>query len=145
MGLQASWRLTGAGVLLCLGTVLMGQGVAELSNVISAGALHRRTDPHLSVLALALVLVINPVFEELLETGYFVQALQRYGAWVAVGASAAFRAFLHVYQGINAIVLIFPLGLIFGYAYWKWRRLWPLLVAHALLDLWALIPGVHAI
>ena len=61
-----------------------------------------------------------------------------------VCASAAFRAFLHAYQGINALVLIFPLGLLVGYAYWKWRRLWPVVVAHTLLDLWALIPGVLA-
>jgi membrane protease YdiL (CAAX protease family) len=55
-------------------------------------------------------------------------------------ASAFFRAFLHAYQGIDAVVLIFPLGLIFGFVYWKWRRLWPLFIAHVLFDLDAFFP-----
>lgn len=143
-GLKPSWRSTGAGVLLFLAAAVLGIGVAVVSSYISPGSVHRRTDPDLSLFALVLIVGINPIFEEALETAYFVQALQRHGVWVAVVASATFRAFLHAYQGVNAIVLIFPLGLIFGYTYWKWRRLWPLLLAHALLDIWALIPGVHA-
>jgi membrane protease YdiL (CAAX protease family) len=84
--------------------------------------------------------MINPVFEEIIEAGYFVQSLQRFGMCSAVLMSAVFRAFLHAYQGIDAVVLIFPLGLIFGFLYWKWRRLWPLFIAHILFDLTAYFP-----
>jgi membrane protease YdiL (CAAX protease family) len=66
-------------------------------------------------LFLATVL-INPVFEEPVETGYFIQSLQRSGPWVAVSASTTLRAFLRAYQGVNALALIFPTGLIFGFA-----------------------------
>ena len=76
----------------------------------------------------------------MIETGYFVRSLERYGMWVAVFASALFRAFLHAYQGVNAIVVIFPIGLIFGFVYWRRRQLWPLVVAHVLFDLYALWP-----
>lgn len=70
--------------------------------------------------------------------------LQRYGLWSAVLASACFRAFLHAYHGITALIIIFPLGLVFGFIYWKWRRLWPLFVAQVLFDLLAYFPGWHA-
>ena len=29
-------------------------------------------------------------------------------------------------------------GLIFGFAYWRWRQLWPLFIAHAIMDFYAL-------
>jgi len=144
-GLKPSWKLTGAGVLLCLAALLLGVAVSALSTLIAPGALHRRTEPHASLFLILLTVAINPVYEESLETGYFVQALGRFGMWTAVVASAAFRAFLHAYQGINALALIFPLGLLFALAYWKWRHLWSLFVAHALLDLYALLPMARAI
>jgi membrane protease YdiL (CAAX protease family) len=59
-------------------------------------------------------------------------------------ASPCFRAFLQAYQGVNALLLIFPMGLIWGFVYWKWRRLWPLYIAHVLWDLGVLWPRAHA-
>jgi membrane protease YdiL (CAAX protease family) len=76
-----------------------------------------------------------------LESGYFIQSLQRYGVWSAVLASACFRAFLHACHGITALIIIFPFELVFGFIYWRWRRLWPLFVAHVLFDLAADFPG----
>lgn len=144
-GVQPSWKLTAMGVLLCLLTLLLAFSVTALVNLVAPGTLHRRTHPEVSLLFFVLLVAINPVYEEMIETGYFVQSLRRYGGWIAVCASAAFRAFLHAYQGINTLLLIFPIGLIFGFVYWKWRRLWPLFVAHGLLDLYALFPGVRAL
>ena len=63
---------------------------------------------------LILTLAINPAVEEMFETGYFVRSLQRYGMWSAVSASALFRTFLHVHLGVKDIVVVFPVGLIFG-------------------------------
>jgi hypothetical protein len=99
---------------------------------------------HVSLPMLILTLAINPVFEEMIETGYFVGSLERYGMWGAVLASALFRAILHAHLGVNAIVVVFPIGLIFGFVYWRRRQLWPLVVAHVLFDLYALFPRSHA-
>jgi hypothetical protein len=101
---------------------------------------HGSSASNLSLPVLILLGLINPIWEEALETGYFVQSFQRYGMWSAVLASAFFRAFLHAYHGITALIIIFPFGLIFGFVYWKWRRLWPLYVAHVLFDLVAYFP-----
>jgi membrane protease YdiL (CAAX protease family) len=140
-GFQPTWKLTGAGVVLCLVTTLIVEGIAVSANAISPGVVHRHAVSDLSLPVLVLLGLINPIWEEALETGYVVQSLQRYGMWSAVLASAFFRTFLHAYHGITALLIIFPIGLIFGFAYWKWRRLWPLYVAHVLFDLVAFFPG----
>lgn len=139
-GFQPTWKLTGAGIFLWLVMTLVVQGIAASANAISPGMVHSASVSDLSLPTLVLLGLINPVWEETLETGYFVQSLQRYGMWSAVLASAFFRAFLHAYHGITAFIIIFPFGLIFGFVYWKWRRLWPLYVAHVLFDLVAFFP-----
>jgi len=139
-GFQPTWKLTGAGVVLWLVTTLVVEGIAASANAISPGMVHQHSVSDLSLPVLILLGLINPIWEEALETGYFVQSLQRYGMWSAVLAGAFFRAFLHAYHGIAALIIIFPIGLIFGFVYWKWRRLWPLYVAHVLFDLVAFFP-----
>lgn len=49
----------------------------------------------------------------------------------------------HLPFGINAVVTIFAIGLIFGFVCWRWRQLWPLIVAHSLLDMLALFYGSY--
>jgi membrane protease YdiL (CAAX protease family) len=143
-GFQFSWKLVGAGILLCLATMLIVGIITTLANtMLPAGTIHRYLHSQLSLPLLIIFVIVNPVFEEIMETGYFIQFLQRHGMWSAVFVSAFFRAFLHAYQGINALLIVFPIGLIFGFVYWKWRRLWPLFVAHILFDLYALFPGLH--
>jgi hypothetical protein len=140
-GFRPSWKSTGAGVLLCLITALAIVVIARITDAIFPGLLvHRHVVNELSLAVLVLFSMTNAVFEEVLESGYFIQSLKRYGMACAVLASAVFRAFLHAYQGINALILILPLGLIFAFVYWKWRRLWPLFVAHVIFDLYAYFP-----
>jgi membrane protease YdiL (CAAX protease family) len=140
-GFRPSWKLTGAGILLWLAVTLVIAGIGALANFISPGMVHKHSVSDLSLPVLILFAIINAVFEETLESGYFIQSLQRYGIWSAVLASAFFRAFLHAYHGVAALIVIFPLGLLFGFIYRKWRRLWPLFVAHVLLDLVAYFHG----
>ncbi len=58
-------------------------------------------------------------------------------------ASALFRTLLHACLGAYVFRDVFPVGLIFGFVYWRWRQLWPLFVAHAIFDAFALLPLVH--
>ena len=48
--------------------------------------------------------------------------------------SASIRALYHSYQGFAGIVGNFVMGLVFGWAYRKWGRVMPLIVAHFILD-----------
>jgi membrane protease YdiL (CAAX protease family) len=90
-----------------------------------------------------LISAVNPVYEEALWGGYFLHALKRYGMWTAVLPSAFLRTFCHAHLGIRALVSILPMGVIYGLVYWRWRQLWPLVVAHALQMLFALIGSVY--
>jgi len=41
---------------------------------------------------------------------------------------------LHLYQGAFGIVSISIQGLVIGFFYYKFRRIWPLIISHALYD-----------
>ena len=148
LGTRISWKDTAAGVLLYIITVAAWICCIVLTNIIAPGL---RSSGEAGVrfgglgLPLALLLcLVNPIYEEVIGTGYFIFTLKRYGMWPAVLASALFRTFLHSYRGIDAIVLVLPMGLIFGFVYWRWRQLWPLVVAHILIDLWVIYDLMHA-
>jgi membrane protease YdiL (CAAX protease family) len=140
-GFRPSWKLTGAGIVLYFATNLVVWPIMAIG--LSSGVLQPHLVSHLSVPVYVLFVILNPFFEETIETGYLVQSLQRYGMWRAVLASAFLRTFLHAYTGFTALVFVFPIGLIFGFVYWKWRRLWPLFISHMLFDMYAIFPG-HA-
>jgi membrane protease YdiL (CAAX protease family) len=144
-GFRPSWKLTGVGVLLFLVMALVMMGLAAVANGIFPGSARHFSISYVSWTAVALFSVLNGVFEETLESGYFIQSLQKYGMWSAVLLSASFRTFLHAYHGVTALTIVFPFGLVFGFVYWKWRRLWPLFVAHMLFDFFAYIHEFHAV
>jgi membrane protease YdiL (CAAX protease family) len=41
-----------------------------------------------------------------------------------------------------AALTILPLGLVFAMVYWRWRLVWPLIVAHGVMDFMGLMPEV---
>jgi len=143
-GFRPSWKLTGAGVFLFLGMALVMTGLTVIANGIFPGSVRDYRISFVSWTAVALFAVVNGIFEETVESGYFIQSLQRYGMWTAVLASAGFRAFVHAYLGVTALTIILPFGLVFGFIYWKWRRLWPLFIAHMIFDFVAYLSEYHA-
>jgi membrane protease YdiL (CAAX protease family) len=139
-GFRVSWRGTvGAIILFAVAETAMSGVTAGMQ------ILHPEQSPfaftRLALLPMILISLINPVFEEVLGTGYFIQSLQSLGMWPAVMASAMFRGAYHLQFGINAAVGIFAWGAIFGFVYWRWRQLWPLVIAHTMADLIAFIYG----
>jgi membrane protease YdiL (CAAX protease family) len=44
------------------------------------------------------------------------------------------RGAYHLYQGFGAGLGNFAMGLVFGYVWRRWGRLWPLIIAHGLID-----------
>jgi membrane protease YdiL (CAAX protease family) len=139
-GSEVSWKGTGAGMLLFIAAQLGMAGVG-----IGAQMLHpeqvRVSVGHLAVPLVLLLSIVNPIFEEVLEVGYFIHSFRRFGRWPAVLASALFRASLHWWLGVNGVLAILALGVLLGFAYWRWRQLWPLVVAHWLCDMLGGIMG----
>ena len=61
------------------------------------------------------------------------------GAAFAITISTLIRFVCHLDQGPIAINML-PLGVIFAFVFWRWRLLWPLVVAHGVIDLLGLMP-----
>ena len=143
-GLRPSWKWSVVGVLVFLAFLLIQRVLGLLAREVFHGTVnfHRVCDA--TIPFVILISIVNPVFEELFECGYFFQALQRHGMWITVLASAAFRGFLHTTMGINGFVFMFAEGLLHGFFYWKWRQLWPLILAHSLQMLYVLLPPALA-
>jgi membrane protease YdiL (CAAX protease family) len=82
--------------------------------------------------------LFNAVFEELLWLGLGFAAFQRLGIGLAGVLSAGLRLMAHGYQGPLALITIVPFAIVFTIYYIRTRRLWPIVVAHALQDLLSL-------
>lgn len=77
------------------------------------------------------------VTEEFIVVGYLFERLKSFGwgPWSVILTSAALRATYHAYQGFGAIIGNFVMGVVFGWVYARTGRLWPLVIAHTLIDI----------
>jgi membrane protease YdiL (CAAX protease family) len=94
------------------------------------------------------------LLEEIIVLGYLITRLQQL-SWspvAAVVAAAVLRGSYHLYQGWGGFAGNLLMGLLFGTLFLRWRRTWPFVVAHFLLDLGAgvgfllfrsRLPGFH--
>lgn len=90
------------------------------------------TVPILVLAALKAALV-----EEVIAVGYLFTRLRELGVgpWATILASALLRGTYHLYQGFGAFVGNAVMGVVFGWAYTRWGRTMPLVIAHWLLDI----------
>ncbi|MGV8907674.1 MAG: CPBP family intramembrane glutamic endopeptidase [Propionicimonas sp.] len=81
--------------------------------------------------------VMNGVLEEVVMIGFwFVRGRQLdWPVWVVLVTSAVVRGSYHLYQGFGGFVGNIVMGLVFGLAYLRFKRVGPLVVAHVILDL----------
>ena len=139
--------MTALGVFLAVSAwlldIVLAAGLQVLFPAMRAGAeglqAYRPANPP-DFIAVYIVSIINPVFEELIVVGYVIPALaRRFGLTAAVNTSVVIRCLYHLYQGVEALPFHLAYGLIQAYAYVRVGRLWPLIVSHALLDFFALL------
>jgi len=83
----------------------------------------------------------NGVIEEVVVVGYLLTRLDQLGWRVgtAVAASALLRGTYHLYQGFGAFLGNALMGVVFALFFLRTRRLWPLIVAHTVLDVVAFL------
>jgi uncharacterized protein len=74
--------------------------------------------------------------EEVIVVGYLLTRLEQLGvgARAALVWSSLLRGSYHLYQGFGAGLGNLVMGLVFGYAWQRTGRLWPLVIAHGLID-----------
>ena len=90
---------------------------------------------------LVLAAIQNGVLEEVVMIGYlFTRWTQAGWSWVQVlMTSAVIRGTYHLYQGFGGMVGNIVMGLVFGLVYRRTRRVMPLVIAHAILDIVAFV------
>jgi membrane protease YdiL (CAAX protease family) len=82
--------------------------------------------------------LVTAFAEESLIRGYLISRLMRlFESWKSVLFSSVIFSVWHLSLGITGLVHTFLWGLIFGFAFTKFFRLWPLVVAHALNNIGA--------
>jgi membrane protease YdiL (CAAX protease family) len=74
--------------------------------------------------------------EEVIVVGFLMTRLRqlKVNPVAALVASSLLRGVYHLYQGFGAGLGNFAMGLVFGYVWQRTGRLWPLIIAHALID-----------
>jgi membrane protease YdiL (CAAX protease family) len=90
-----------------------------------------------AVPVLVLAAMQNAVLEEVVVVGYLITRLRQMGHRLVpiVLMSALLRGAYHLYQGIGAFVGNAVMGVIFTLFYLRFRRILPLVIAHAVLDI----------
>ncbi|WP_053384883.1 CPBP family intramembrane glutamic endopeptidase [Leucobacter celer] len=75
--------------------------------------------------------------EELIVVAYLFDRLKRLGVGpvATIVTSALLRGSYHLYQGFGGFIGNVVMGLVFGWAYHRWGRALPLIVAHWILDI----------
>jgi membrane protease YdiL (CAAX protease family) len=134
------WRtdlLGGVGLAALIG--IPGLGLYLLARLlgINAAVIPSALDdtwwriPILMVIAFA-----NGWAEEVIVVGYLLTRLRqlRMPSSVALGCSALLRGGYHLYQGFGAGLGNVAMGLVFGCLWQRSGRLWPLIIAHGLID-----------
>lgn len=85
---------------------------------------------------LVLAAFANGFAEEVVVVGYLVTRLRQLGLTgrQAVAVSSGLRGLYHLYQGFAAGLGNVVMGLVFGYVWTRTGRLWPLVIAHGVID-----------
>jgi membrane protease YdiL (CAAX protease family) len=139
------WRpdvLGGVGLALLIG--LPGLAFYLLSRVLGINASVEPAelyDTWWRIPVLVLAAFANGWAEEVIVVGFLLTRLRqlRWNPVAAVIVTSLLRGFYHLYQGFGAGLGNIAMGLVFGYVYLRTGRLWPLIVAHALIDVVAFV------
>ncbi len=94
-------------------------------------------------------ILVESMLEEMLDRGFLMNWLERlfsktsYATVIAVLLQASIFGFRHSYNLSERSITVFIIGLIMGIAYVKFgRNLWPLIIAHCLLNGMSMIERV---
>lgn len=115
-----------------LGLYLLGRTLGLNADVIPAAI----DDTWWRAPVLIVIAFANGFAEEVIVVGYLLTRLRqlRVQPWVALACSALLRGAYHLYQGFGAGLGNVAMGLVFGYSWQRTGRLWPLVLAHGLID-----------
>jgi membrane protease YdiL (CAAX protease family) len=134
------WRsdgLGGVGLALLIGLPGLGFYLAARALRVNASVIPTTlTDTWWRIPVLVAAAFANGWAEEVIVVAYLLTRLRqlRVNPVVALVCSSLLRGAYHLYQGFGAGLGNVAMGLVFGYAWRRTGRLWPLVIAHGLID-----------
>jgi len=134
------WRadiLGGLGLAALIGIPGLGLYLAARALGISAEVVPTElTDTWWRIPVLVLAAFANGWAEEVVVVGYLVTRLDELGVGsrTAIVWSSLLRGAYHLYQGFGAGLGNIAMGLVFGAVWRRSGRLWPLVIAHGVID-----------
>lgn len=139
-----AWRDVGVGTLL---TAVIG--IPGIALYLGARALGISVEVQASALdqswwqvpALILSAFANGWVEETIVVAYVLTRTRQLGWSENAGLvfSAVLRGAYHLYQGFGGFIGNLVMGLVFGRLWQRTNRLWPLIITHTLLDVFAFV------
>ena len=134
--------LQGLGLAALIGIPSLGLYAAGRALGITTAIIPSALDSYWwTVPVLILSAVRHGIVEEVIVVGYLLDRLPKLG-WsipVAIFASSMLRGSYHLYQGFGPFIGNAIMGVIFAWIYTRTRRVMPLVIAHALLDIVAFV------
>jgi len=85
--------------------------------------------------------------EELIVVAYLFTRLRQLGwhRWQIILSAAVLRGSYHLYQGIGPFFGNVVMGVVFGWCYWRWGRVMPLVIAHWIIDILSFVGYAWAV
>ena len=84
----------------------------------------------------AILLITNAIFEESLVRAYLMTEIVYFTRkpWLALFVSTVVQSTYHLYQGVAPAVSDLGLFAVFSFFYMRTGRIWPVILAHMILD-----------
>lgn len=134
--------LQGLGLFALIGVPSLGLYAAGRALGITTAIIPSALDSYWwTVPVLILSAIRHGIVEEVIVVGYLLDRLGKFG-WgmpLAIFASSMLRGSYHLYQGFGPFIGNAIMGVIFALFYTRTRRVMPLVIAHALLDIVAFV------
>ncbi|MBT2595410.1 CPBP family intramembrane glutamic endopeptidase [Arthrobacter sp. ISL-72] len=134
--------LQGLGLAALIGIPSLGLYAAGRALGITTAIIPSALDAYWwTIPVLVLSAVRHGIVEEVIVVGYLLDRLGKFG-WsmpLAIFTSSVLRGSYHLYQGFGPFIGNAVMGAVFAWVYTKTRRVTPLVIAHALLDIVAFV------
>lgn len=134
--------LQGLGLAALIGIPSLGLYAAGRALGITTAIIPSALDAYWwTVPVLILSAMRHAVVEEVIVVGYLLNRFAKFG-WsvpLSIVVSSLLRGSYHLYQGFGPFIGNFVMGVVFAWLYTRTRRVMPLVIAHALLDIAAFV------
>lgn len=134
--------LQGMGLAALIGIPSLGLYAAGRALGITTAIIPSALDSYWwTVPVLILSAIRHAVLEEVIVVGYLLDRFGKFG-WsmpLAIAVSSLLRGSYHLYQGFGPFIGNAVMGVLFAWLYTRTRRVMPLVIAHALLDIVAFV------